>query len=225
MTDNHINTLPLPTNAKFIDLTGKRFNDLYVLGYIGSTNRKTFWLCECECGNTCRIRADYFSSRNPKDCGCSRKERSEAWKNPLHSVWSGMMQRCYYSKGKSYPFYGGRGIRVCYRWHNLVNFLIDVSPRPTTKLTLDRIENDGHYSCGKCSECFTHNWPANWQWGTRKEQADNRRSNVWITIDGRTQNAQQWAIERGLKVNNIYRRIHRGWTPEQAVTIPVIKQK
>ena len=34
------------------DLTGRRFGMLTVLGYDHSFNRNTYWLCECDCGNT-----------------------------------------------------------------------------------------------------------------------------------------------------------------------------
>jgi hypothetical protein len=74
-----------------------------------------------------------------------------------------------------YHHYGGRGIRVCERWRNdRLAFYADMMPKPDG-LTLDRIDNDGHYSCGKCPECRREGWPLNCRWATWKEQAANKR--------------------------------------------------
>lgn len=37
---------------KPIDITGRRFGMLTVLGYDHSFNRNTYWLCKCDCGDT-----------------------------------------------------------------------------------------------------------------------------------------------------------------------------
>jgi len=49
-----------------------------------------------------------------------------------------MLKRCRNPKNKNYPNYGGRGISVCARWSEYVNFLADMGERPEGK-TLDRI--------------------------------------------------------------------------------------
>jgi hypothetical protein len=93
--------------------------------------------------------------------------------HPLYPVWMAMRQRCENPRNKRYNRYGGRGIKVCERWKDSFKaFYDDMAPRPDG-LTLDRKDNDGNYSCGKCKECISMGWPANCRWATYAQQNHN----------------------------------------------------
>lgn len=77
--------------------------------------------------------------------------------------WASMRQRCSAKPGEHhYPYYAGRGIRVCERWDSFENFLADMGERPPG-MTLDRIDVDGSYA------------PSNCRWADAKTQRSNRR--------------------------------------------------
>ena len=120
-----------------------------------------------------------------------------------------MLDRCYKADHKFFPHYGGRGIKVCQRWlDGFENFLADMGSRPTG-LSLDRIDNDGHYEPGNC------------RWATWKQQQRNRRSNVYLQAFGARKTVVEWAEATGIKGPTILRRIKHGIRGEQALR-PII---
>lgn len=89
-----------------------------------------------------------------------------------YRIWWDMNNRCLKPKTKRYESYGGRGIKVCSEWLNFENFFRDMGHRPTPKHSLDRINNDGNY----CKE--------NCRWATAFEQTRNRRTNIYLLLEG-----------------------------------------
>lgn len=66
----------------FNDLTGKRINELTVLGIDYSTGRLK-WLCLCDCGKETLVSSNSLTTKKQKTCGCSSKRlnsQNKTWK-------------------------------------------------------------------------------------------------------------------------------------------------
>lgn len=95
---------------------------------------------------------------------------------PEHKIWDSMKGRCNNTRDNGWKNYGGRGIQVCERWNESFSaFYEDVGARPTPKHSIDRIDNDKNYSCGKCNQCVKNGWTMNCRWATRSIQKYNQR--------------------------------------------------
>ncbi len=116
----------------------------------------------------------------------------------IYNIWINMRRRCNDVNNKQYPWYGGRGIKVCDRWQNdVAAFNHDMGPRPSKAHGVERKNNNLGYS------------PSNCVWATSKEQANNRRSSRLITHNGKTQCVLDWARALGLDPTNLARRLAR----------------
>jgi hypothetical protein len=92
-----------------------------------------------------------------------------------------MKKRCYRTDDKYYPGYGGRGIKVCERWHEFANFYNDMIDGYAPGLSIERIDIDVDYE------------PSNCTWIPMREQAKNRRSSLGY----RQSTGYQWPHGKG----------------------------
>jgi hypothetical protein len=129
----------------------------------------------------------------------------------LRNVWRLMIRRCESPKDTSFKDYGGRGIKICERWHNFDNFYADMGVQPVG-MQIDRIDNNGNYE------------PGNVRWVTPPQQTRNKRNNVNLTFAGRTMCMQDWAAEVGISPPTLLTRLQRGWSVEQALTTPAVRR-
>ena|SRR5207302_6315671 len=129
----------------------------------GRANRR-YWRCRCACGGITVANGAKLRSGRRTSCGCARRAQGGLCvRFPReYSTWRAMVGRCEDISWANYWKYGGRGIRVCERWHDFKNFLDDMGPRPAGK-TLDRRNGNGHYE------------PNNCRWATPLTQRHNRR--------------------------------------------------
>lgn len=152
----------------------------------------------------------YLRWRNHGDPLIARPMEMHNMKDSLeYSSWTAMKKRCLNKNHIYYNRYGGRGIKISERWvHSFLAFYGDLGPRPSSKHQLERIDNDGDYT------------PENCKWATKKEQANNRESSHFITINGETKTLTQWCEQLGLKYSTINKRITSyHWPIERALGI------
>ena len=127
----------------------------------------------------------------------------------LHWVWRAMKQRCENPSNKQYHNYGGRGINICSEWKGVYGFLhfSEWAKQHGYKegLTLDRIDNNEGYS------------PNNCRWVTNKEQANNKRTNIYITYKGKTKTLAQWAKQTGISYSCLQTRHYKGYSDIEVI--------
>lgn len=194
------------------DISAQRFGRLIALSPSGRSNdRQVVWLCQCDCGNTSKVKSGNLRSGTTNSCGCLQTESRYIKKHagvdtPEYGSWRSMLSRCANVKNNVFHRYGGRGIKVCDRWLEFSNFYMDMGQKPTPKHTIDRIDSNGDYC------------PENCRWATQKEQQNNRGDNRIIECNGISKNLSEWASESGIDASLINWRIKSGWSIREALT-------
>lgn len=217
------------------DRTGEVIGRLTVLGpapdrFDKRGKSRIYWICRCECGMVKEFRDDRLDGNHTMSCGCLQRERaSEANKGRkdgikhgdsrerIHNIWYLIKFRCEDPTCPHYNRYGGRGIKMCEEWSNGIDGYFNfknwsMKNGYSDDLTVDRIDNDGDYSPGNC------------RWVDTYVQGNNKRNNVLIEYEGRTQSLSQWARELDVPMRSLYNRIRvLGWDTERAFTKPYRK--
>ena len=220
------------------DLTGMQFGRLTVIEFVGYKpigKRQTttaFWLCHCDCGNMTTVVARSLMTRQTNSCGCSGQEQRKLFgsRRATHrmsrtrefGVWCNILQRCHNPNSKAYKHYGGRGIKICsFLQESFSNFVVIMGRRPRAKDTVDRIDNNGHYSCGQCNECSNHGWACNLRWVPQAVQTRNKRTNRLLTHKGQTMGLADWSKEKGIAIETLRHRLRQEWVIERVLETPV----
>lgn len=162
------------------DISGQRFNKWVAIERdISKQGKDPYWFFRCDCGSIESVRKYTVVNNISKACGCMRAENGRnlltthgMWGHELYEMWHGMKKRCHDERDRAYKLYGARGIKVCDRWrYNFDLFVADMGERPQG-MSIDRIDNNKGYE------------PSNCRWATIKQQANNRRDNISVVIDG-----------------------------------------
>lgn len=132
-------------------------------------------------------------------------------RKPTHEylTWLGMKRRCYDTKYKDFPNWGGRGIRVCDEWNaSFEAFLNDMGTRPIGEYGIDRIDPDGNYHLGNC------------RWATASQQgSEHKRSLVPVSVGGvNFQSIAEAARHFGVDVAKAWTRVSCGVPHDLAVS-------
>lgn len=206
------------------DLTGLKFSRLKVLSFDNKkprTNKgyRYFWLCKCDCGNIISVDADKLKSKHTQSCGCYCREKTTIMNKThglsdtrLYKIYHSMKKRCYNEKSNSYFRYGAVGITICDNWlESFENFYNWANSNGyNDKLSIDRINNN----MGYC--------PDNCRWVSIKQQQNNKKNNLTITYNNKTQSLTDWCNELNLDYFTINQRIRKlKWDINKAFTQPV----
>lgn len=177
----------MPKSKYSFGLEGKRFNRTVVQFFSHAVpaahEKRYYWNCLCDCGAQHIADARSMFRGMVQSCGCLSKENLGLRTKHGHTTrqtttreftsWRKMRQRVDNPNNEWFHRYGGRGIRYCRGFENFSHFFQLLGIRPDNH-SIDRVDNNGHYSCGKCEECQTNGWPFNCRWATPKQQAANR---------------------------------------------------
>lgn len=203
-------------------------NYLTVIGYgkdyvQPSGQRKSTYVVQCVCGIVKTVHTGDL--KRIKSCGCKASEikslamtgntcgLKHRWSTGKYrkeaSVRQRMINRCVDVNNKDYPRYGGRRITVCARWLDPVsgwdNFMDDMHGKYFEGGELDRTDNN----LGYC--------PENCDYVTEIEQQNNKRSNVFLSVDDLTLTMAQWSRERDMPHSMIRQRHSAGWTDHECI--------
>ena len=205
---------------QFINRTGMRYGSLLVKEYLGIPEGKTkpAWMCLCDCGVSTVVTSSNLSTGHTTSCGCVQKDIMRQRRiYPLdlkaeYEIWRGIKQRTGTRSGKNAKWYSG--IEMSDQWKNSFEvFIEDMGRRPSKLHSIERLDYSKGYSKENCI------------WATTETQANNRRSNVFLTLNGLTLTIAQWAERVPLSQSTLAARVRRGWKDEDALTLPLNSRK
>lgn len=198
-------------------IIGDRYGKLVILE-ARRENQVIFCKCQCDCGRIKdNIRLGNMRKGHIKSCGNHYKEfttRTHGMsKSRIYRIYRKMLNRCYREQDESYKYYGAKGIRVCDEWKNNPAEFIEwaFANGYDDTLTIDRIDSCGNYE------------PKNCRWITMYEQCLNRKSNVYLEYQGEVKTISEWAKSLNIGDKLIRDRLRRGWTVDDALSLPKMR--
>lgn len=162
------------------------------------------WNCACSCGNNIKARTHSLTKGLTTSCGCFRKEvhfKHGLSKHPIKGAYYNAKSRCDNKNNPDWSLYGGRGIEC--RLGTFPEFAERMLLTWERGLSLDRIDNNGHYEYD------------NIRWVSQTEQLRNTRINKWYTFKGETLILSEWARKFGMCFGSLKYRVDK-WGVEVA---------
>lgn len=207
-----------------LDLVGWKIGRLTVvenMGIIRSKSGHTYstFRCICDCGTECIKRGTTLKSGKVNSCGCLYKDLAHNKPNyhgkthkKLYQVWAAFRGRCNCPTDAAYKNYGGRGIGYAPEWDDYLTFekwSFENGYQENVGLTLERIDVNKGYTPDNCC------------WDTRKRQSNNKRNNLYFTINDITHTLAEWCEIYKVPYGRVEARVQKlGWNIEEALIIP-----
>lgn len=191
------------------DLKGQKFGRLSVVEFDSITRHgQAVWRCVCECGTERAVLARSLTTGVTVSCGCYFRDTASKTnlkhgfgRTKTYNIWRGMIARCTDAATESFKYYGGRGITVCERWMDYLNFLSDMGECPSGH-SIERVNNDLSYC------------PENCKWIPKRLQARNTRNA--LRFDGKP--LAQISEETGINYATLYYRMKKHGTPFKEIS-------
>lgn len=215
------------------NIAGQRFGRLVALSYTlkpegKSGKRVAIWLCKCDCGNYKEVLSTHLVQGATQSCGCLHKELFTAMfqthgltKKRFYLIWQNMLTRTGNKRVPSYYLYGGRGITVCDKWSDFMNFKADMYDKYLEHVekfgekdtSIERIDNDKGYC------------PVNCRWATRAEQSLNTRRNKRYLINDELLSLTEISRKYNIAVETLFYRLKKGWPMDKILIDPSLRNR
>lgn len=206
----------IPKNTRFERLVTTGKHEVRGEG----SRRFAYFECKCDCGNVIWTRGTGLRYGASKSCGCYKKDvvkksvqKHCSSRTRLYNIWLAMKRRCYKADSNCYYLYGERGIRICDEWmgeNGFVNFKNwALKNGYQDNLTIDRIDVNRNYE------------PTNCRWVDMSVQNRNKRNNRVFYYRGERKILKDLAVENGMSVSGLRKRLNKGMSIEEALETPI----
>ena len=125
---------------------------------------------------------------------------------PEYSNWKNMRARCSAPCLAEIRNYQRKGITVSKEWDSFQQFYLDMGPKPTSKHSIERLDNSKGYNKSNCI------------WADDVTQARNTSKVKTFTANGITGCVPELAEHFNINSNAIHKNMQRGLTADEAVT-------
>ena len=151
---------------------GQKFGRWAVLKFLHHEPNLTTMLCQCVFGRKKEVTLNNLKSGRSTGCReCHGSyvvgSKHNLSHNPLYRLWHSIMAACYSTSNHDYGGYGGRGVRVCLRWHQFENFQKDIKFEKGKAFAL--LDHTKDYALNNC------------RWMTRREMGKTRLEHSLLT--------------------------------------------
>ncbi len=172
--------------GRIVDLTGQRFGNLVALRFYGMYRRRTYWLCQCDCGRTTRVAMGNLRGHGTKSCGCLLGRKRPPAQPPERKRWL-------------------RRVQHDTVFHDFEAFLNCVGRRPSLKHHLHRPNPRRPYGPGNCEWSDLHRQARPIEFGGLCLTASEWASRLGISKQALSQRLAKYELEVALSPGRMKR--------------------